>query len=243
MLGVTVGRGNSVDEVLSYLRRSVSADGTRPRGTIYFMWNKDIRSLTRDKCFPAVAEQINAVGVRAVVQQGRLPTGARDVAGLMVGASELDMAKDSIRILPGAICEHLTSEGGIIARDANQTPLSEFLRHGAAGASGTIAEPRALQAKFPLPSMQLHYVRGCSLAEAFYQSISCPYQLLIVGDPLCQPWATFPNITVNGVKPDERVKGTIAILPIGPAVMNCLWMAASPCALRLESRFPWTRPN
>ena len=55
-------------------------------------------------------------------------------------------------------------------------------------------------AKFPLPSIQLHYVRGCSLAEAFYQSVSGPYQLLIVGDPLCQPWAVIPKITVAGVK-------------------------------------------
>jgi hypothetical protein len=220
MLGVTRGRGNTVDEVLSYLRRSVSADGTHPRGTIYFMWNKDVRSFTRDKCFPAVAEQINAAGVRAVVQQGRLPTGAKDVAGMMVGTPEFSVAKDNIKILPGAVCEHLTSEGGIIAPEAHQTPLSEFLRHGAAGASGTVIEPRALQAKFPLPSMQLHYVRGCSLAEAFYQSISCPYQILIVGDPLCQPWATFPKIAVGGVNPNDKVKGTLSIVPSGPSAIG-----------------------
>lgn len=220
MLGVTRGRGNTVEEVLSYLRRSVDADGTRPRGTIYFMWNKDVRSVTRDKCFPAIAEQINAAGVRAVVQQGRLPTGAKDVAGMMVGTRDFSLANDNIQILPGAICEHLTSEGGIIAPEAQQTPLSEFLRFGAAGASGTVVEPRALQAKFPLPSIQLHYVRGCSLAEAFYQSISCPYQILIVGDPLCQPWATFPTVTVSGVVPDEKVKGTLSIMPSGPPAIG-----------------------
>jgi len=60
MLGVTFGRGNTVEEVLNYLRRSAMADGTRPSGTIYFMWNKDVRSSTRDKCFPAIAAQINA---------------------------------------------------------------------------------------------------------------------------------------------------------------------------------------
>ena len=26
---------------------------------------------------------------------------------------------------------------------------------------------------------------GCTLAEAFYQSVLAPYQLLVVGDPLC----------------------------------------------------------
>jgi hypothetical protein len=213
MLGITSGRGNTVDEILSYLRRSVMADGTHPKGNIYFMWNKDVRSSTRDKCFPAVAAQINAAGGHAVVRQGRIPTGAKDVAGMMVGAAGFDLAKEDVKILPGAICEHLTSQGGIMTSGTGQTPLSDFLRAGAAGASGTVAEPRALQAKFPLPSVQLHYVRGCSLAEAFYQSVSGPYQLLIVGDPLCQPWANIPKIAVSGVKKDEKVKGTLSLKP------------------------------
>jgi uncharacterized protein (TIGR03790 family) len=211
MLGVTRGRGNTVDEVLNYLQRSARADGTHPNGNIYFMWNKDVRSSTRDKCFPAIAAQINASGARAIVKQGRLPNGAKDVAGLMVGAADFNLAKDGVKILPGAICEHLTSEGGIFTPGGNQTPLSDFLRAGAAGASGTVAEPRALQAKFPLASVQLHYVRGCSLAEAFYQSVAGPYQLLIVGDPLCQPWASIPKIAVSGVKKDEKVKGTLSL--------------------------------
>ena len=214
MLGITQPRGNTVDEVLNYLRRSTMADGTHPKGTIYFMWNKDVRSAARDKCFSSVAAQINAAGVRAVVKQGRLPTGAKDVAGLMVGAADFNLAKDGVNILPGAICEHLTSEGAIfVAGGSNQSPLSDFLRAGAAGASGTVVEPLALQAKFPLASVQLHYVRGCSLAESFYQSIACPYQILIVGDPLCQPWASIPTIAVGGVKKDEKVKGTISLTP------------------------------
>ena len=35
MLGVTAGRGNSLQEVIDYLQRSTAADGTFPRGTIY----------------------------------------------------------------------------------------------------------------------------------------------------------------------------------------------------------------
>jgi hypothetical protein len=177
------------------------------------MWNKDGRSSARDKCFPAAAAQINAAGGHAVVKQGRLPVGAKDVAGLMVGAATFDLAKDGVKILPGAICEHLTSGGAGFLPGNDQTSLAEFLRAGAAGASGTVVEPLALQAKFPLASMQLHYVRGCSLAEAFYQSVTCPYQLLIVGDPLCQPWAAIPTITLGGVKKDEKVKGKISLTP------------------------------
>src|SRR5262249_36269943 len=140
ILGVTQGRGNTVAEVLSYLKRAGSADGTKPPGTIYFMWNKDIRSATRDKCFSAVAAQISAGGVVAKVQQGGMRDGAQDVAGLMAGLEEFNLAKSNITIRPGAICEHLTSAGGILSAGNFQTPLTEFLRFGAAGASGTVAE-------------------------------------------------------------------------------------------------------
>jgi hypothetical protein len=215
MLGVTYGRGNTEAEILSYLKRAVAADGTKPQGTIYFMQNDNIRSNVRDACFAGVAAEINKLGVRAVVAKGSIPRGAPDVMGLMAGVDIFDWSKSGSTIRPGAICEHLTSYGGDMATGAFQTPLSEFLRHGAAGSSGTVKEPGAIQAKFPLPSLQLHYARGSSLAEAFYQSITSPFQLLIVGDPLCQPWAKFPTVTVEGIKPGQELKGSIAITPTG----------------------------
>ncbi len=215
MLGVTYGRGNTVDDILSYLKRAVAADGKRPRGTIYFMTNNDIRSNTRDACFAGVASDINKLGVRAAVEQGTIPRGKPDVMGLMAGTRSFDWANSGSTILPGAICEHLTSYGGDLEPGAPQTALSEFLRGGAAGASGTVREPGAVQAKFPLPSIQLHYARGSSLAEAFYQSVSGPYQLLIVGDPLCQPWARFPTVTVEGIKANQELSGSVSITPAG----------------------------
>ena len=57
--------------------------------------------------------------------------------------------------------------------------------------------------------IQVHYARGCTLAEAFYQSVFAPYQLIIVGDPLCRPWANIPQVKISGVKPDHNVKGTL----------------------------------
>ena len=55
--------------------------------------------------------------------------------------------------------------------------------------------------------IQVHYARGCTLAEAFYQSVHGPYQLLIVGDPLCRPWAKIPQVSVPGVEPGSRGAG------------------------------------
>lgn len=198
MLGVTTGRGNTLDEVLACLRRAVEADATPPTGTFYFMRNRDIRSKTRHNCYEGVAAALRAMGAKAVVAQGKVPKGKTDVAGMTLGSADLGLDAAAIRVQPGALCEHLTSFGGVLKRNAGQTPLSELIRYGAAGASGTVFEPYSVQAKFPLPSLQLHYRRGVTLAEAFYQSVQSPYQLLIVGDPICQPWASRPSLTVEG---------------------------------------------
>ena len=130
-----------------------------------------------------------------------------------MGVTKFDWAKSGSKIVPGAICEHLTSFGGMIQAGMSHSLLVDFLRHGAAGASGTVIEPYALQEKFPFPTIQVHYTKGCSLAESFYQSVFGPFHLLIVGDPLCQPWATIPKIGVRGVSSGEKVKGKITLTP------------------------------
>ena len=61
--------------------------------------------------------------------------------------------------------------------------------------------------------IQVHYARGCTLAEAFYQSVWGPYQLLIVGDPLCRPWANIPRVSVKGVEPGGTVRGRLTLEP------------------------------
>ena len=81
MLGVTAGRGNSLDEVLSYLRRSATADGTHPKGTIYFVKNGDIRSKVRHGLFPAAVEEIEKLGVAAEILEGTVPIEPQRRAG------------------------------------------------------------------------------------------------------------------------------------------------------------------
>lgn len=215
MLGVTAGRGNTRAEVLRYLRSAASADGTKPNGTVYFMKNRNVRSTTRDWAFPLAVGELQKLGVEAKVIEGILPRRKIAVAGAMLGTSRFDWKATESRILPGAICEHLTSFGGIFLKNHSQTPLSEFLRHGAAASSGTVTEPFATQAKFPLPTLHVHYARGATAAEAFYQSVAGPYQLLLVGDPLCQPWASIPTVTVEGLNSESPLVGTAHLKPQG----------------------------
>jgi len=219
MLGVTSGRGNTPREVAAYLRSAALADGTHPKGTIYFMTNADVRTTTRSSVFPATVKALKKLGVNAEIVPGSLPSGKRDVAGVMTGTPTFDWRASGSTILPGAICENLTSFGAIFTPSADQTPLSEFLRFGAAGSSGTVIEPYSIQAKFPHAAIQVHYARGASLAEAFYQSVRAPYQLLVVGDPLCQPWAWIPEVEVVNaadsrvLAPGTTLAGTVTLEP------------------------------
>lgn len=213
MLACTSGRGTSASEAVAGLKRSIAADGTRPKGTIYFMKNADVRSTSRASGFAPAAEKMKALGLDASVEEGVLPQNKQDVIGAVIGTVDFDWPKSGSRILPGAIVENFTSFGGVLSEGSEQTPLTEFLRHGAAGSSGTVTEPYAIQAKFPTPFIHWHYAQGATLAEAFYQSVAGPYQLLIVGDALCAPWKKRLAVTLAGAKPGELLRGAVTLKP------------------------------
>ena len=211
VLGVTAGRGNSEDEVLKYLQRSQLADFTSPKGTIYFERNGDVRSKTREWGFQPAADELKKLGVNAIVEDGVLPQNRSDVAGATIGAAGFDWPASHSAISPGAILEHLTSFGGVLSKGADQTPCTEFMRYGASGSSGTVTEPYALQEKFPTPFIHVQYAKGFTLAESFYLSLTGPYQLLILGDPLCRPWAKPVKVSVTGLPANLQLNATVKL--------------------------------
>ncbi|MEO6741812.1 MAG: hypothetical protein ABIP20_16325 [Chthoniobacteraceae bacterium] len=213
VLACTSGRGNSVAESLASLQRSIGADGSRPKGTVYFMANRDVRSTTREWGFQRAAEKLRDIGVSSDVEYGVVPAKKGSVAGVTVGSAEFSWAASGSRLVAGAIGDNLTSCGGMLGESDGQTPLTEFIRGGAAGASGTVTEPYAIQQKFPTPFIHFHYAQGCSLAEAYYQSLSGPYQLLIVGDALCAPWKKELTVLAGDLKPGAILKGHLQISP------------------------------
>lgn len=199
MLAVTSGRGTSIDEAVGQLHRSKDAEDLREilDGTFYFLKNGDVRARTREWAFESAADQLRTLGRKAEIIDGTIPQKKEDVAGAVVGIADFDWPRSASKILPGAIVEHLTSFGGVLREHSGQTPLTAFLKAGASGASGTVTEPFAIQAKFPTAFLHVHYARGATLAEAFYLSVQGPYQLLIVGDPLCQPFHRPPVFDIE----------------------------------------------
>jgi len=198
VLGVTRGAGTTLKQAMDSLTRSASADFTQPTGGFYFCLTSDVRTTTREPGFADAVESLRALGFDAEVVSEALPSGKKNVLGAMVGTPNFDWSACGSALLPGSLAENLTSVGAVMNSLGGQTKLTEFIKAGAAGSSGTVTEPYAMQPKFPHPQLYVHYANGLSLAEAFYASVTGPYQLLIIGDPLCQPFAAAPRAELSG---------------------------------------------
>ena len=222
--------GNSVKEILSFIDRAKAHDGANPAGgKIYWPLNSDIRSTTRQFEINDVGDVWNARGIQSIVT-GRANTSQNywvanrtDIQGGMVGCTGFNDGGNTY--LPGAWVDHLTSFGsGLDNFTSGQTTCAQWLRMGADGTSGTMAEPYAYSDKFPHASIHTHLRAGASQVEAFWQSIQWPAEIFCLGDPLLQAFASFPVVTVSTPTNGATVSGTLAIVanatPTGGKVLE-----------------------
>ncbi|WP_146413677.1 hypothetical protein [Crateriforma conspicua] len=206
VLGVVHERGSTVDQIIEYLELAASADRTFPDAVFGYSKTGDVRSKTRMPGLPAALGRLLSQGQTPSIFKKPLPDDAQTYAGLMLGTATMNLRDRNFRMAPGAIAESLTSLGAAFGT-ASQTKLTELLHAGAAISSGAVTEPFSLQFKFPLPSIHAYYAEGVTAIEAFYLTLSSPYQLLIVGDPVCQPFAKASTDTVAmRVQRDDDVR-------------------------------------
>ncbi len=215
VLGVTRGAGTTLKEAVQVLNRAAVADYTHPSCGFYFCLTSDVRTTTRKPGFEEAIASLKELGHKAEVVSEMLPAKRQDIMGAMLGTANFDWSKSHSTMLPGAIAENLTSVGAVMNSLGGQTKLTELLKAGAAGSCGTVTEPYALQQKFPHPQLYVHYARGLSLVESFYASVTGPYQLLIMGDPLCQPFASPPRLDIDTqmriLQPNDALKVPIKL--------------------------------
>jgi len=205
VLGVCTEIGNTESESLTQLRTSTLADYSQPKGTVYITDTTDVRTTCRKAGFELAVERLKAIGKKAEIVPNILPVLKGDVVGVTMGTAVFAWAPSRSVFVPGAIADNLTSLGGAM-EVASQTKLTEYLRNGAAAASGAVAEPYSIQAKFPHPTIHAAYATGLTCAESFYASVAGPYQLLIVGDPLCQPFVSPPKFEIDGVTEGQSMR-------------------------------------
>jgi hypothetical protein len=191
MLGYIGENGNDIQTVLDTIARGVRSDYVGQRRNIYFVTNDDVRSTCREwQFYPAVNELKQRNIVAAVTTN--FPAGKENVMGILMGAENVDPSAVG-SFAPGAMAEHLTSWSAEFQK--KQTKLTAWLEAGATASAGSVVEPYSNPNKFPSARFYLHYVSGCTMLESFYQSIACPLQTLLLGDPLARPYA--PRIQVK----------------------------------------------
>ncbi len=202
-LGYIGPRGNTKEEVLAMLARSVSADSTAPDGTVYFVQQDDVRSRAREWQFATAVPGLQRLGVRAVITN-EIPQQADAILGIMLGRAEVDTTKVGT-FLPGAMAEHFTSFAAAFDQGA-QTKISRWIAAGASASAGTVCEPYAIWPKFTHARFFNHYRMGCTLIESFYLALRSPVQHMLIGDPLTAPWAPFAQMRIAGVQEGEIIR-------------------------------------
>jgi uncharacterized protein (TIGR03790 family) len=110
--------------------------------------------------------------------------------------------------VPGGMADSLTSFGGKILEPNDHTTLLSFLNAGAIGSYGTVVEPCGYLEKFPSPQNYFYQSRGFSVAECYYQSITNPYQGIVVGEPLAAPFAHVASGSWNNLPVNALLVGT-----------------------------------
>ena len=194
MLGYIGEKGNDVQTVLECIVRGAQSDYRGMRGGINFVMSEDVRSTCREWQFYPAVNELKQRGITATVTTN-FPAGASNVMGVMVGAEKVDPSSIA-SFAPGAMAEHLTSWSAEFQRP--QTKLTAWLKAGATASAGSVVEPYSNPNKFPSARFYVFYASGCSMLESFYQSIACPLQVLLLGDPLAKPYALPLSVKVLG---------------------------------------------
>ncbi|MHB1157651.1 MAG: TIGR03790 family protein [Phycisphaerales bacterium] len=208
--GFTAFGGNTADQVIANLQRTVAADGTKPVGTIYFEENDDVRSNTREPEWPGTKSDLTARGINYIEERntsGSTPLNRSDVRGAVIGRAGYTIPNGST-YLPGSYADNLTSYGSTFD-NRSQTKDTSFIRAGAAGTSGTVTEPYADSARFSNSDIFVQIADGSTLGEAAAKSIQTPDLQMFIGDSLAQPYADVPHVNVTGITDHQTVTGSI----------------------------------
>jgi uncharacterized protein (TIGR03790 family) len=177
--------GTSVADTRALIDRGVASDGTYPHGTAYLLSTSDRARNSRASRYPLVdklglplrVERLQADEVRDRQDVLFYFTGIGVVSGL-----------DTLRFLPGAVADHLTSTGGVLNGHEQMSAL-RWIEAGATASYGTVVEPCNFPAKFPFPAVLIaRYMIGETLIEAYWKSVAWPGQGLFIGEPLAAPF-------------------------------------------------------
>jgi uncharacterized protein (TIGR03790 family) len=178
--------GRSFPEIKALVDRGLLSDGTYPHATAYLVTTSDSARSTRTPLYRQV-QSVAAGLINIDIRKQDKLTDVDDVMFYFIGAATVT-GLETLRFVPGAIADHLTSFGGQLT-DSGQMSALRWLEAGATGSYGTVAEPCNFPQKFPHPAVVIgRYLRGETLIESYWKSVAWPGQGVFVGDPLAAPY-------------------------------------------------------
>ena len=171
--------------------RGIAGDGTFPTQTVYLGKSSDAARNIRYALFD---NAIFNTRLRGDYAMQRTNTDTPDDLGYLLGYQNgvQYITPPSIIFAPGALADQLTSFGGDFFEVPDHTTALVFLNAGAVGSYGTVVEPCTYVQKFPAAQNYFYQSRGFTMAECYYQSVTNPYQGVLLGDPLAAPFAVTP---------------------------------------------------
>ncbi|HEY0858486.1 MAG TPA: TIGR03790 family protein [Albitalea sp.] len=175
------------------IERGVKADrslGLRgaPPAHAHFIVTSDRARSARALLYPPPG-MLRGAGIMVHVQKTQALENEERVLVYQIGATQVDRI-DTVRWLPGALADHLTSFGGRLDGKGDQMSAIEWIHAGATASYGTVSEPCAHQQKFPHPQvLLLNYAQGSTAIEAYWKSVAWPLQGVFIGEPLAAPFA------------------------------------------------------
>lgn len=166
----------------------VASDGTFPTQTTYLAKSYDLARNVRylgfdDAIFNARLRGNYSLKSTNTYTSANLPT----LLGFLNGVQNYNFYQTAF--VPGAMADNLTSYGGLLFESSGHTGVMDFLNAGATASHGTVVEPCNYLEKFPSALNYFYQARGFTIAEAYYQSLTNPFQGILVGEPLAAPFA------------------------------------------------------
>ncbi len=211
--------GFDFQDARALVDRAVQSDGSFPTAEILCMAGSDSARGARDPECEFATRYLSAAGFNALYLEsfdGSLS--GHDVAAYLTGTANLRDAIAGNSYVPGAITGNLTStgaapgnffcneDGTVCPASESQTSIARFVRAGATGSHGTVAEP--LNNVFPNAGALLLYTFGYNLGESYFFNQRYIYWVnLYLGDPLASPYAERPQVEIGP-----------ADLPLGEAI-------------------------
>ncbi len=215
----TMITASNLEKAKQLVDSGVNSDATFPTNTVLLAKTSDPNRNVRFEEFDNAILNARVRGNYAMSSIfSDAVAGYTNLLGFETGLANFSISSNAF--VPGAMADSLTSYGGAIFENTGQTTLLAFTEAGAAGSYGTVTEPCNYLVKFPSGLNHFYQARGFSLAECYYQSLTNPYQGLIVGEPLAAPFRTNANVAwlnlTNGATLSGTTNVTLQVTAAGP---------------------------